>query len=106
MDSNYSIQAYRHEPHRTSAMELFCEKQLTAFCKKVSFQCFLNKPLKLVEYNLNIFLMLFELKKIVLIDFHFVVFTDDIFLYLQFILCAFCSDLSETLNIMKSIFDV
>ena len=50
--------------------------------------------------------MLFELKKIVLIDFHFVVFTDDIFLYLQFILCAFCSDLSETLNIMKSIFDV
>ena len=51
-------------------------------------------PLKLVEYNLNIYLMLFELTKIhVLIDFHFMAFTLEIFLYLQFIRCAFCSDL-------------
>ena len=50
--------------------------------------------------------MLFELKKIVLIDFHFVFFTHDIFLCLQVILCVFCSDLLQALNIVKSIFDV
>ena len=32
--------------------------------------------------------------------------THDIVLYLQFIFCAFCSDLLETLSILKSIFDV
>ena len=32
--------------------------------------------------------------------------TQDIFLYLQFNICAFCSDLWETLNIVKSSFDV
>ena len=51
--------------------------------------------------------MLFELKKIhVLIDFHFEVFTQDIIVYLQFIHCVFFSNLWETLNIRKSIFDV
>ena len=34
------------------------------------------------------------------------VFTHDIFLYLQFIICAFCNDLWEALNVIKSIFDV
>ena len=63
-------------------------------------------PLKVIEYNLKIYLMLFELKKIhVFIDFHFVVFTHDIFLYQQFIYCMLCSGLWETLNIMKSISD-
>ena len=56
-------------------------------------------PLKLIEYNLKIYLMSFELKKNnVLTDFHFVVFTRDNFLYLQFIRLMFCSDLCETLN--------
>ena len=32
-------------------------------------------------------------------------FTHDNFLYLQFICCMFCSDLWETLNIIRSIFD-
>ena len=33
------------------------------------------------------------------------VFTHDNFLYLKFVCCMFCSDLPETLNIMKSTFD-
>ena len=71
------------------------------------FEWVLNTPLKLVEYNLKIYLMLFELKKKqhVLTDFHFVVFTHDNILYQQIIHGVFCSDLWETLNIMKSIFD-
>ena len=63
------------------------------------FEWVLNMPLKLIEYNLKIYLMLFEFKKIhVLTDFHFVVFTHDNFLNLQFIRCMFCSDFWETLN--------
>ena len=57
------------------------------------FEWVLNMPLKLVEFNLNIYLKLFKLKKFVLTDFHFVVFTHDNFLYLQFISCMFSSDL-------------
>ena len=49
--------------------------------------------------------MLFKLKKFVLTDFHFMIFTHHNLLYLQFIWCMFWSDLKETLNIMKSIFD-
>ena len=63
------------------------------------FEWFLNLPLILVEFNIKI-------EKIhVLTDFHFVFFTHDNFFYLQFICCMFCTDLWETLNIMKSIFD-
>ena len=69
----------------------------------------LNTPLKLVEYNLEKYLMLFKFKFKILIhvltDFHFMVSTHDNFLYLQLICCMFCSDLLEILNIMKSIFD-
>ena len=68
------------------------------------FEWVLHTPLKVVEYNLKIYLTFFSWKIHVLTDFHFVVFTHDIF-YLQFIRCMFCSDLWETLNIMKSIFD-
>ena len=49
---------------------------------------------KLVEYLVDIHLMLF--KKIhVVINVHFMVFKHDIFLCLQFIYCAFCSDLNH-----------
>ena len=47
------------------------------------FEWVVNTSLKLVEHNLNIYFMLFEFKKIVFINFHFVAFTDDIFLYMQ-----------------------
>ena len=47
-----------------------------------------------------------KLKKFMLTDFYIVVFTHDNILYLEFIRCMFCSELWETLNLMKSIFDV
>ena len=53
----------------------------------------INTSLNLVKYNLNIYLVLFELKKLIFtlwsLDTH------DIFLYLQFILCAFAEMESE-----------
>ena len=54
--------------------------------------------LKLVEYNLNIYIMLFELKKnYILTDFYFVVFTQTIFFTCNLFVVSF----SATLNIMK-----
>ena len=47
--------------------------------------------------------MLFEFKKLIFALRSLA--THDIIPYLQFIFCAFCSDLWETLNVMKSIFD-
>ena len=49
---------------------------------------------KLVEYLVNIYVM--WLKKVsAVINVHFMVFEDDIFLCLQIICCAFCSDLKK-----------
>ena len=69
------------------------------------FEWVLNTPLKIVEYNLEIYLMLLNWKIHVLIDFHYAVFTHDNFLYLKVVRCMFCSDFWETLKIMKSNFD-
>ena len=68
------------------------------------FEWVLNTPPKIVEYNLKIYLTLFNWKIHVLIDFHFAVFTHDNFLYLKFIRCTFRSDFWEISNLIKSIF--
>ena len=53
-----------------------------------------NYNIQLVEYLINIHLMLFK-KNHVVIKFHFTVFKHEIFLCVKFVFCAFCSDLKK-----------